>query len=125
MFSKTQIVFIFSLALVFSCSGYNAFTRFGIVNTNPLLTYGSDGVLYKGGGLFHIVNIAGQTGSAKVEKTGESCSTSILWLLAFGDSSINTARKKAGITRIALVEYEVVSFFSFLAHRFCTKVSGE
>jgi len=49
--------------------------------------------------------------NAKCEKEGKSTAGSFLGLFAFGDSSVNTAMKEAGITKINSVDHEVSSAF--------------
>lgn len=62
-------------------------------------------------------------GSAAPKKTGKACSMSILHVIAYGDSSIETAMKDGGITKIATVDVDKKSHFVFAES--CTIVKGE
>lgn len=62
--------------------------------------------------------------AAKPTKRGEACAQNVLGLFAFGDASIDTAKRAAGITRIASVDHnnaQVVGYYT----RFCTIVKGQ
>jgi hypothetical protein len=56
-------------------------------------------------------------------KTGEACSTSILGIVATGDSSIETARRAGGITMITAVDDHSNSVLGVYA-KYCTIVHG-
>ena len=60
-----------------------------------------------------------QTGN----RTGESCATSILGLVATGDSSIETARRNGGITLVSSVD-ESYSTILGIYSKACTIVRG-
>ncbi|MFP5430244.1 MAG: TRL-like family protein [Gammaproteobacteria bacterium] len=62
--------------------------------------------------------------SAAPSKRGEACASNILGLVATGDSSIDTAKKTAGITRVASVDHSSTRVLGYYA-RFCTIVKGE
>ena len=66
----------------------------------------------------------GPLDSATPSKRGEACSNNILGLVATGDSSIDTAKKTAGITRVASVDHSSTRAWVYFA-RFCTIVRGE
>ena len=123
-FDKIQFLPILLFAGI-SCTGIHISPHLGATNTNPAQEYGTIGVLFKGGGLYHDSTVAGQVGDAAFEKEGRACSHAVLWLFAWGDSGINTARLAGGITKISSVEYEITSLFGFFHHRFCTVVRGE
>lgn len=61
---------------------------------------------------------------APVVRTGEACSTGILGLYASGNSSINAAKSKVGITKITTVEQRYKQVFLGAYSEFCTIVSG-
>ena len=58
------------------------------------------------------------------QKTGEACAQSILGLVAFGDASIETAKKNAGITKVATVDHQTTNILYFYG-QYCTVVYGE
>lgn len=66
----------------------------------------------------------GPQDSAAPSKRGESCAANILGLVATGDASIDTAKKNAGITRVASVDHSSTRVLGYYA-RFCTIVKGE
>lgn len=119
------VILLLSLSVV-QCTGINYFLIFGVSNTNPAPEYANYyGANLKGGGIYHRAIVLGQAGTAKADVMGEACSLSILGLVAFGDSSINNARSKVKIKKIALVEYEVMAIGGYYVHKFCTRVHGE
>lgn len=61
---------------------------------------------------------------APTVRTGEACSTSILGLFAAGDSSINAAKSKVGITKISTVEERFTQYVLGAYGKYCTVVSG-
>ena len=61
-----------------------------------------------------------QTGN----RIGEACSTSILGLVAMGDSTIEAARRNGGITMISSVDRSHKSFLGFGYAKNCTIVRG-
>ena len=66
----------------------------------------------------------GATGEPRGMKRGEAKATSILGLFAFGDASIETAARNAGITKITHVDYESQQVLGLFAS-FTTVVYGE
>ena len=120
-----MLFLLFFATILNGCSGIQYFSLSNTANTNPAQDYGRPSIAFKGGVVSHTEKVVGQIGNAKIEKSAQSCSYSILWLLALGDSSIQTARKKGEITKIALVEYEIYAYFGFIYNSFCTIVSGE
>lgn len=56
-------------------------------------------------------------------RVGEACATSILGLIATGDASIETARRKGGITLITSVDDKATSVLGIYA-KYCTVVRG-
>ncbi len=119
---------ILFLTLFFSgCTGINMGTVYGIRNTNPTPEYANFyAPILTGGGFIHKNSVPGGTGfNAKNTLKGEGCSESLFYLFSFGDSSIRTITKKAGITKIAFIEYEQFAVLGFIYHGFCTKIYGE
>jgi hypothetical protein len=56
-------------------------------------------------------------------RVGEACSSSILGLVATGDSTIEAARRNGGITQITSVDDSAMSILGFYA-KYCTIVRG-
>ena len=57
-------------------------------------------------------------------KRGEACSMGILGLAAFGDASIDKAKKVGGITDVHSVEYRATAVLGFVFLQSCTVVHG-
>jgi hypothetical protein len=57
-------------------------------------------------------------------KRGEACAISILGLIAIGDASAATAARNANITKIGLVDSDMMGVLGLFA-RHCTVVHGE
>ncbi len=115
------------LFFIWNCTGLNVGAKMGAgAVTNPSPDYANPVYLGdKRGILYHNNTTAGQiSDTAESKVTGESCSKSILWLIAWGDSSIETSKKAAGITKVASVEYEQTGILGFLYHSVCTRVTG-
>lgn len=68
------------------------------------------------GGLFSDVKAPlAVTSNSVGSKVGTSTAKSILGWVALGDASIDTAAKKAGITKISHVDYHKTNILSFFA----------
>lgn len=61
--------------------------------------------------------------SVAISKTGESCVTNVLSLVTSGDSSIESAKKAAGIKNVNHV-YRTYSGIAFIFQKGCTVVVG-
>ena len=57
-------------------------------------------------------------------KWGEACATGVLGLFAFGDASIEAARKNGGISSIASVDQKIMSILGVYS-QYCTTVRGK
>lgn len=109
-----------------NCTGINQGVLAGGPNTNPAPDYANYYNLgYRGGLVFHTNGAPGPMGNAAPVKRGESCSTAVLGLVAWGDSSIESAKQNGGITKVATVEYDQTAVLVGLYHSVCTKVAGE
>ncbi|RMG18827.1 MAG: hypothetical protein D6729_06350 [Deltaproteobacteria bacterium] len=64
------------------------------------------------------------TENALGSRTGEACSSSVLGLLVTGDSSIMTAARNGGITKIGTVNHKYKNILGLIAS-FCTVVTGD
>jgi TRL-like protein family len=122
--SSSLLIIMVSLT---NCSGLNVLTR-GLgwgATTNPTPDYANGIHLYKGGLFYHRHTVPGTIGlNADGSLKGESCSHSALYLISWGDSGIETAKKKSGITKVSSVEYEQMGILGTVYHRFCTIVIG-
>lgn len=113
-----------------NCTGANIMSTYGVLpNTNPTRDYANVpyGAPARGGLVYHNDTMIGQLGTnADTSKMGEACSHSVLYLVSWGDSSIDTARKAGKITKIGAVDYNQTGFFAgILYHSFCTRVYGQ
>jgi hypothetical protein len=61
---------------------------------------------------------------ALATRRGEACSTGILGLYASGNSSINRAKRRAGIEEVHIVEERFTQILAGLYTQYCTVVSG-
>ncbi len=83
------------------------------------------GSLYTGTTTPHGVNRNELSGAAKSgDKMGESCSTGILGLVAFGDASVDAAKKAGGVTEIHSVEFRAMSILGLYSQG-CTVIHGK
>ena len=62
----------------------------------------------------------GKTG----DKAGEACATGILGLAAFGDASLDAAKKAGGISEVHSVEFHGTSILGIYSQG-CTEVHGK
>lgn len=65
-----------------------------------------------------------QSEPVKATLRGEACMDNILGIAAFGDASIDAAKRNGGITKVASVERAPVRILTYYA-RHCTIVRGE
>ena len=62
--------------------------------------------------------------SSKRGKMGKACGQNVLGVIGWGDNSISTAQRSAGIEKIASVDYEYTSILGVYA-KVCTEVRGD
>ncbi|HMW59863.1 MAG TPA: TRL-like family protein, partial [Leptospiraceae bacterium] len=79
----------------------------------------------RGGMFYHQNGVPGPKGNAAATKSGRGCNYSVLWLAAWGDSSIDSIREDSGISKVGSVDYDETAILGFFFHRFCTTVMGE
>ncbi|WP_025178473.1 adhesin Lsa14 [Leptospira kirschneri] len=125
---KSLLFISFMTIWAVQCTGVNAMYVYGLrPNTNPTKDYGfMYPIISKGGMIVHDGVIPGQLGD-NTEKTsiGKACSKNILWLVSFGDSSIEAAKADGKITKVASIEYEQLGvLYGAIYHKFCTVVTG-
>jgi hypothetical protein len=83
------------------------------------------GSIYTGTVVPHSVDRAELTGPAKTgDKAGEACATGILSLAAFGDASIDAAKKAGGISEVHSVEFHGTNIVGIYTQG-CTVVHGK
>ena len=83
------------------------------------------GSLYIGTQVPHGINRNETSGPGKSgEKHGESCATGIIGAVAFGDASLDAAKKAGGVTEVHSVEFHNTSILG-LYHQGCTEVHGK
>ena len=78
---------------------------------------------FLGPSLIMVTNEPLAVADATPRRIGKACGLNILNLIAFGDISTETARRKAGISKISEVDREIRHFIVF--SQVCTVVTGE
>ena len=58
-------------------------------------------------------------------RSGESCTSLILFLFAFGDKSLGAAAENGSVSRVSLVEYSNTAILAGLYRKECLIVYGE
>jgi hypothetical protein len=58
-------------------------------------------------------------------KQGQTCASGVLGLAAWGDMSVDTAKKTGGITRVDTVDYSQMSILGIVYTKNCTVITGE
>jgi hypothetical protein len=82
------------------------------------------GSLYTGTQVPHPINRNETSGPGKSgDKAGEACATGILGLAAFGDASLDAAKKAGGITEVHSVEFHGTNILGIYTQG-CTEVHG-
>jgi hypothetical protein len=83
------------------------------------------GSLYTGTQVPHGINRNETSGPGKSgDKHGEACATGILGAAAFGDASLDAAKKAGGITEVHSVEFHGTSILGLYTQG-CTEVHGK
>lgn len=83
------------------------------------------GSLYTGIQVPHGVNRNETSGAGKSgDKHGEACATGILWAVAFGDASLDAAKKAGGITEVHSVEFHGTNILGIYMQG-CTEAHGK
>lgn len=87
--------------------------------------------IYPGGALYTntrrpdpLTRIEGQGMDKVGKKAGKACSTGILGLFAWGDASLDAAKKSAGITDVHAVDHETHVVLLGAYFEACTVISG-
>lgn len=105
-FSCISILILFTILTLTGCAAYSTSPVLGalVTNVQAPLTVGS--------GM-----------NPQLMKVGTGTATSLLGIIAFGDASIRTAAKEAGIKKIHYVDYHSEKFI--IIARFTIYVYGE
>jgi hypothetical protein len=83
------------------------------------------GSLYTGTQIPHYSNRQETSGPGKSgDKHGEACATGILFAAAFGDASLDAAKKAGGVTEVHSVEFHNTSILG-VYQQACTEVHGK
>lgn len=83
------------------------------------------GSLYTGTQVPHPVNRNETSGPGKSgDKHGEACATGILNAVAFGDASLDAAKKAGGVTEVHSVEFHGTNILGIYMQG-CTEVHGK
>jgi hypothetical protein len=89
---------------------------------NSMYPFGS---LYTGVQSPHVTNRNETSGPGKSgDKAGEACATGILGLVAFGDASLDAAKKAGGITEVHSVEHHGTNILGIYVQG-CTEAHGK
>lgn len=123
------LLLLFVLFSGSACSSANYTAWLGITpNTDPSLETNRFVMLYRKGGVVYYRNsITGQVFKGNEPlKQAYGCANSILYSASWGDTSITTVAREAGITKVALIEHETQAVLGgFLWHEYCVKIYGE
>ncbi len=94
----------------------------GCGSMNSMYPWGS---LYTGVQSPHVTNRQETAGPGKSgDKAGEACATGILGLVAFGDASLDAAKKAGGVTEVHSVEHHGTNILGIYVQG-CTEVHGK
>ena len=58
-------------------------------------------------------------------KAGESCAMGVLGVAAWGNMSLDAAKKQGGITRVDSLDYRVMDILGVVFQKRCTVITGE
>lgn len=57
-------------------------------------------------------------------KRGEACAMGVLGVASWGDMSLETAKKNAGITYVATLDYRTMDILGIIFQKHCTIITG-
>ena len=84
------------------------------------------GVIYNGTHMPHQMSRMEVSGPAHTgDRVGQSCATGILGMVAWGDASLDSAKKAAMITELHSVEFKPTAVFFGAYYQACTVVHGK
>ena len=92
----------------------------------PLMNQGYPvGAVYNGTKVPSVLDEVEVSGDNKAApKVGRACTSGILGVAAWGDASIDAAKRAGGITSVHSVEYDVMAILGFVYVNACTVVHG-
>ncbi len=83
------------------------------------------GSIYTGTTTPHMATRAEISGQGKTgDKTGEACATGILGIAAFGDASVDAAKKAGGVSDVHSVEFRAMNILGIYTQG-CTEIHGK
>jgi hypothetical protein len=84
------------------------------------------------GGIYAGVRGVGPSTEAEVTdgvrpgpKQGMACTSGVLAIAAWGDMSLEAAKKAGGITRVDTVDYKAMDILGVVFQKHCTVITGE
>lgn len=84
------------------------------------------GVIYNATNMPHQMDRMESTGPSRTgDKVGQACATGVLGLVAWGDASLDAAKKAAGIAEVHSVEFKPTAVFLGAYYQACTVVHGK
>lgn len=58
-------------------------------------------------------------------KAGKACASAVLGMAAWGDMSLDSAKKSGGITRVDTVDFSAMAILGYAYVKNCTLITGE
>ena len=84
------------------------------------------GIIYNATNMPHQMDRMEATGPARTgDRMGQACATGILGMVAWGDASLDSAKKSAGIAEVHSVEFKPTAVFFGVYYQACTVVHGK
>lgn len=84
------------------------------------------GVIYNGTSMPHQMDRMEATGPARTgDRSGQACATGVLGMVAWGDATLDAAKKSAAITEVHSVEFKPTVVFLGAYYQACTVVHGK
>lgn len=84
------------------------------------------GIIYNGTNMPHQMSRMETTGPARTgDRSGAACATGVLGVVAWGDASLDAAKKAGGITEVHSVEFKPTAVFLGSYYQACTVVHGK
>jgi hypothetical protein len=84
------------------------------------------GLVYNDTNMPHQMDRMEATGPARTgDKVGTACATGVLALVAWGDASLDAAKKAGGITEVHSVEFKPTAVLLGSYYQACTVVHGK
>lgn len=105
---------------------FGAAALLSCVGCAPLVNQGYPvGLIYNGTKVPSTLDRVEVSGENKAgPKVGKSCASGVLGVAAWGDASIDAAKRAGGITSVHSVEYDAMAILGFVYVNACTVVHG-